>query len=295
MRSRFVALTLIWGSSFLFIKIGITALAPMQVALARMTFGALTLLAILLVRRDRLPAQPRIWGHLAVVGVLANAVPFSLFAYAERHVSSALASIGNATTPLFTLLFALLFLPSERPTWRRTVGLAVGFCGVLVVVGAWRGLAQNPDALGIAIILGAASCYGLSGVYIRRHLSSTSCSSLALSAGQIAVGAVELGLVVPFVTRAPAHVPARVVAAMFALGAFGTGAAYVLSHGLIRRAGATVASMVTYFIPVVSIALGVLVLGERLTWNEPVGAVVIVAGALFSRRQPRAAAAAIAA
>ena len=289
MRSRFVALTLIWGSSFLFIKIGVAVLAPLQVAFARMMFGSLTLLLIAFVRRERLPSQPRVWMHLAVVGLLANALPFSLIAYAERHVSSALASIGNATVPLFTLLFALSLLPSERPTWRRTVGLGVGFAGVLVVLGAWRGLGHDPDTIGVSVILVAAACYGLSGVYIRRHLSSTSCSSLALSAGQILVGTAELALVVPFATHAPAHLPLRVVAAMFALGAFGTGIAYVLSHGLIRRAGATVASMVTYFIPVVSITLGVLVRGERLAWNEPVGAVVIVAGALFSSRRPRTA------
>src|SRR6478752_7705474 len=111
MQSRFVALTLIWGASFLFIKIGVEALAPMQVAFARMFFGAITLLAISLVRRERLPHEPRVWVHLFVAATLANTLPFTLFAYAERTVSSSLASIGNATVPLFTLLFALLFLP----------------------------------------------------------------------------------------------------------------------------------------------------------------------------------------
>src|SRR5262249_38087246 len=132
MRGRFVALTLIWGASFLFIKIGVEALAPMQVAFGRMFFGAVTLLLAALARRERLPHELRLWGHLSVAALLANTVPFTLFAIAEQHISSALASIGNATVPLFTLLFALLFLPSERPTWRRTAGLAVGFVGVLV-------------------------------------------------------------------------------------------------------------------------------------------------------------------
>ena len=130
-------------------------------------------------------------------------MPFTLFAYAERHVTSALASIGNATVPLFTLLFALLFLPSERPTVRRTAGLAVGFVGVLVVLGAWHGLTAGPDTAGMLLILVAAACYGLSGVYMRRYLSSTSYSSLALSVGQIGVGAVQLALVLPFATHLP--------------------------------------------------------------------------------------------
>lgn len=286
MRSRFLALTLIWGASFLFIKIGVEALAPLQVAFGRMFFGALVLIAVAVARRERLPREPRTWGHLLVAAALANSLPFTLFAYAEQHVSSALASIGNATVPLFTLSFALFLLPDERPTLRRGLGLGIGFAGVLVVLGAWRGLMAGPDMAGMLLILVAAASYGLSGVYMRRNLSSTGYSSLALSVGQLVAGAVELGLVLPFATKMPAHVPLRVFAAIFALGAFGTGVAYVLSYGLIRLAGATVASTVTYFIPIVSIAIGVLILGEHLEWNAPVGALIIVGGALLSRSEP---------
>lgn len=283
MRARFVLLTLIWGASFLFIKIGVEALAPLQVAFGRMMFGSVALVAVAAVRREPLPRDRRIWAHLAVAAALANSLPFTLFAYAERHITSALASIGNATVPLFTLLFALLLLPSERPTLRRAVGLAIGFGGVVVVLGVWRGMSAGPDLSGMLLILVAAASYGLSGVYMRRYLSATPYSSLALSVGQLVVGSVELALVLPFATHLPQQLPWRVTAAIFALGAFGTGVAYVLSYGLIRLAGATVASTVTYFIPVVSIAIGVLGLGERLAWNAPVGAVIIVAGALWSR------------
>ena len=286
MRSRFLALTLIWGASFLFIKVGVEALAPMQVAFARMFFGALVLVALAILRKERLPREPRLWGHLFVAATLANSVPFTLFGYAEQHVSSALASIGNATVPLFTLLFALLFLPSERPTWRRSAGLAVGFLGVLVVLGTWRGLTIGADTRGMLVILVATALYGASGVYMRRFLSSTSYSSLALSVGQIGVGALQLAVLLPFFTKMPAHLPARVLGSVFLLGTFGTGIAYALMYTLIRLAGATVASTVTYFIPIVSIAIGVVGLGEHLAWNAPVGAVVIIAGALLSRTQP---------
>lgn len=289
MRSRFLLLTLIWGASFLFIKIGVEALAPLQVAFGRMMFGSLALIAVTIARRERLPRQGRIWAHLAVAAALANSLPFTLFAYAERQVSSALASIGNATVPLFTLLFALLLLPSERPTVRRAVGLAVGFAGVLVVLGVWRrGVTTGPDVAGMSLILVAAASYGLSGVYMRRYLSETEYSSLALSVGQLVVGSLELAVLLPFATTMPHHLPARVVGAIFALGTFGTGVAYVLSYGLIRLAGATVASTVTYFIPVVSILIGIVGLGEKLAWNAPLGAVIIVAGALWSRTSPRA-------
>jgi drug/metabolite transporter (DMT)-like permease len=287
MHSRFVGLTLIWGASFLFIKIGVQAVAPLQVAFGRVSFGALTLLVVSLARRERLPREPRLWGHLVVAAALANALPFTLFGYAEQHVSSALASIGNATVPLFTLLFALFFLPDERPTWQRSLGLGVGFAGVLIVLGVWRGLAQAHDLGGMLLILAAAASYGLSGVYMRRYLSSTSYSSLALSLGQLAVASLELALILPFATHLPRHVPAGAVLAIFALGAFGTGIAYVLAYGLLRIAGATVASTVTYFIPVVSIAIGVVGLGERLAWNAPLGALVIIAGAVLSRTSSR--------
>jgi len=285
MRSRFVALTLIWGASFLFIKVGVEALAPMQVAFGRMACGALTLLVMALLRRERLPREPRIWGHLTVAATLANTVPFTLFAYAERTVSSSLASIGNATVPLFTLLFALLLLPSERPTFRRGTGLTVGFFGVLVVLGAWRGVAAGPDTRGMLLILVATSSYGLSGVYMRRYLSETSYSSLALSVGQIGAGALQLAIVLPFATHLPQHLPLQVAGAVFALGAFGTGIAYVLCYDLIRLAGATITSTVTYFLPLVSIVIGVVGRGERLDWNAPVGAAIIIAGAIVSRDQ----------
>lgn len=286
MRSRFILLTLIWGASFLFIKVGVEALAPLQVAFGRLFFGALTVLTIALVRRERLPREPRILGHLFVAALLANSIPFTLFGYAERHITSALASIGNATVPLFTLFFALLLLPSERPTVRRTVGLVLGFGGVCLVLGVWRGVAASSDARGILVILVATACYGLSGVYMRRYLSGTSYSSLALTVGQIGIGALQLAVLLPL-SPMPTHLPARVVASVVTLGAFGTGIAYVLMYAIIRVAGATIASTVTYFLPIVSIAIGVLGLGERLSWNAPIGAAVIIAGALLSRSQPR--------
>jgi drug/metabolite transporter (DMT)-like permease len=289
MRSRFLALTLIWGASFLFIKVGLEALAPLQIALGRMTFGTLALLTATALRRERLPRDWRIWGHLAVAAALLNTVPFTLFAYAEQRIPSAIAAIGNATTPLFTLLVAMVALPEERPTWQRGLGLVVGFAGVLVVLGAWRGLGTGPDAVGMLLTLVASALYGMGGVYLRRFLSSSGYSSLSLSAAQLLVGTLQLAILTPLMTHAPATLPLRVLLAVLALGAFGTGIAYLLQYGLIRLAGATMASTVTYFIPVVSMVIGVVLLGERLTWNAPVGAAVIVSGALLSRVKARVA------
>jgi drug/metabolite transporter (DMT)-like permease len=287
MRIRYLLLIAIWGASFLLIKIGLEALAPLQVVLGRMAFGAAALLAVTVVRRVPLPREPRIWGHLFVVATLANTVPFALFAYAEQRIPSAVASICNATTPLFTLLIALVALPGERPTARRGIGFVLGFAGVAVVFGAWSAAGARPDPIGVLLGLGACVCYGLGAVYLRCRLSTTPYSGLALMAVQLFIGTVQLAVVTPLTTAMPAHLPVHVVLAILVLGALGTGVGYVFQYTLIRGAGPALATTVTYWIPVVSIALGVVALGEHVTWNAPVGAAIIIAGAMLTRAARR--------
>ena len=169
---QLLLLALIWGASFMFIKVEIDAgIAPVHVALLRCVFGAGALLAILAVTRDRLPRDRELWRHLVVIAVLMNAVPFFLFAYGETEVSSLLAGIVNGTTPLLTLLFSMAVLPDERPTALKVAGLVVlGFAGVLVVLAPWQGLGGGSTA-GTLACLGAAACYGLAFPYLRRHLT----------------------------------------------------------------------------------------------------------------------------
>jgi drug/metabolite transporter (DMT)-like permease len=281
-RGRFAVLTAIWGTSFLLIKVALGSFAPIQVALGRLVLGALVLLAVLAARRERLPKSPLLWGHLAVAAMLNNALPFVLFAYAEQHISSAMAAICNATTPLFTLLIAMFALAEERPTRARTIGLGLGFLGTLIVLGSW-GTASG-DFVGASLALGAAVSYGFGGVYMRRYLTGAGHSSVVLSAGQILAGALQLAVIAPFLAPLPAAVSIESALALAALGALGTGAAYVLQYSLVRDVGATATSTVTYFIPIVSILIGMLVLGEQLSWNAPVGALVIIAGALLAQR-----------
>ena len=287
MRARYLMLIAIWGASFLLIKIGLEALAPIQLVLGRMAFGTATLLAVTVVRRVLLPREPRLWGHLFVTATLSNTVPFMLFAYAEQRIPSAVASVCNATAPLFTLLIALLALPGERPTAKRGLGLVLGFVGVAVVFGVWDTAGARPDPTGVLLGLGATVCYGAGHVYLRRYLSATPYSGLALTAVQLFIGTLQLAMIAPLATSVPDHVPARVVLAVLVLGALGTGVGYVFQYALIRGPGPTVASTVTYCTPVVSISLGVIVLGEQLTWNAPLGAAIIIAGALLTRA-PRA-------
>lgn len=281
-QARLALLASIWGLSFLFIKVGDEALAPLQVALGRMLLGTFTLLLVLAARREGLPREGRIWIHLAGAAILFNVLPFSLFAYGETRTTSVLAGICNATTPLFTLPLAMLMLAEERPTRQKAAGIAIGFLGVLVVLGIWRGLG-GAALIGNLACLGAALCYGLGFPYMRRYLSGQPYSTISLATGQLICGTTILALITPFVTAAPNTVPLKVVGSIVALGALGTGIAYIVNYSLIRDAGATAASTVTYLIPLFSTAVGVAVLGEPLAWYEPVGAIVVVAGVAISQ------------
>jgi drug/metabolite transporter (DMT)-like permease len=169
-RAQFVLLAAIWGSSFACIKVLGEEWPAVHVALGRIALGALTLLVVLAVRRERLPRDGRLWLHLAVVGLLMNAAPFVLFAYGEHSVTSIVGGLWNATVPLTTLVAVLAFLPEERPDRRRLAGLALGFGGVILLLGPWRGLGGDA-LLGHLACFVAAGCYGLGATYTRRHLA----------------------------------------------------------------------------------------------------------------------------
>ncbi|GAA2672401.1 DMT family transporter [Streptomyces aculeolatus] len=285
-RVRFTALSVVWGFSFLLIKVGTDGFAPLQVTLGRMAFGSAVLVAALALRRERLPRGARTWGHIAVAAFFINALPFSLFAYAELHISSSLAGICNATSPLWAMLLALVALREDRPTRRRVAGLGLGFAGVLIVLGAWRGF-TGQDPLGTVLALAAAACYAVGWIYVRRTLAGTGHSHLSIAGTQLLLGTAQLAVATALFTSAPTALPAGPVLAVVTLGALGTGLAVLVQHGLVAEVGPTNAHTVTYVIPVIATAAGVALLGEELTWNTPVGAAVILAGAALSRSRPR--------
>lgn len=280
--ARFVLLAVAWGSTFLFIKVGDEALAPLQVSFGRLLVGTATLLAFLSARHERLPRDWRTWIQLAIAAVLLNVAPFTLFAYGERHVSSVLAGIWNATVPLFTLPVAILWIAEEHATARRLTGLAVGFAGVLVVLGVWTGVGATSIA-GNLLCLGAAASYGLGFPYARRYLARRREGPVSLATAQLMCGTVILAVITPLATSAPHGVATKHVLSILALGTLGTGLTFLLNYTLIRDVGATVTSTVAYVMPIVSTALGIVALGEPLAWYQPVGAVVIVAGALLAQ------------
>jgi drug/metabolite transporter (DMT)-like permease len=286
----FIALSAIWGASFALIKIGVDAgVPPVWVALWRCLFGALALFGICLARRIRLPRDRVTWMHAIVVATLLNAVPFTLMACGEQLVSSVQAGVFNATTPLATLLFGLVLLPTERLTGRRLVGLALGLLGVLCLLGVWQGLGDGAgggtggELTGGLACLGAAVCYGAGFSYTRRWYASRDGSAAALSALQIGCATVELMLVAPFLAGPPSWPGPGAAAALVTLGAVGTGWAYILNLGVIRVAGSSVAAMVTYATPVWSTAIGALLLAEPVGWHTLLGALLVVAGILAAR------------
>ncbi|MFH8585346.1 DMT family transporter [Streptomyces celluloflavus] len=285
-RLRFAVLCLVWGFSFLFIKVGNRGFAPLQVTLGRVGFGALVLVVMLLVTRERLPRSARVWGHLAVAALLLNVLPFSLFAYSELTIPSTLAGICNATSPLWGMLLSLVALSEDRPTRRRVAGLGVGFLGVLTVLGAWQGF-SGTDLTGTAMALGASLSYPIGWIYVRRTLAGTGQSHLSMTSAQLLLATAQLAVLTPLFSPMPTSFPVVPLLAVFALGALGTGFAFLLQYGLVAEVGPTTAQMVTYFIPVIGTAAGVTLLDEQLSWNTPVGALIVLAGAALTQSRPR--------
>ena len=283
---RFVLLAIAWGSTFLFIKIGDEAFAPLQVSLGRLIFGSATLIAILAASGEKLPAGAHLWGQLTIAAILLNVAPFTLFAYGEQHVSSVLAGIWNATVPLFTLPVAVLTLADEHATARRLAGLAIGFVGVLIVLGVWRGIGTTSLA-GNLLCLGAAASYGLGFPYARRYLAHRREGPLALATAQLICATAILAVLTPLFRSAPHGVAAKQILSILALGVIGTGLTFLLNYSLIRDVGATVTSTVAYVMPIVSTVLGVVALGEPLSWYLPLGAAIVIAGAVLAQSRDR--------
>ncbi|GAA1645301.1 DMT family transporter [Kribbella alba] len=279
-------LAAIWGCSFLFISVGVRELHPAYLALGRVVAGALVLLIILAIKRESLPREPRIWAHTFVLGAIGSALPWTLFGYGEQRVPSLLAGIWNGITPLVVLPIAVLVFRTEKFTLQRAVGLLLGFVGMMVVLGAWQ-LHGGADLTGQLLCMAAACSYGVAIPYQKRFIAGSKLSGTALSAGLLLCATVQLAVVAPIVAGHAPPLPwslsFEVVASVVALGALGSGIAFVLNLRIIRLIGASMTSMVTYVMPIFAIIVGVLVLDEHLTWYQPVGALIVLTGVAVSQ------------
>ncbi|MFV0463120.1 MAG: DMT family transporter [Nostocoides sp.] len=295
---KFVLLSLIWGSSFVLMKFGLRALAPVQIAALRIALGAGVVYLLLRLGGRHLPRGARTWWHLFVAGFFLTAFPFTCFALGETRVSSALAGIGNSITPIAMVIFTVALIPSERVTKRKLAAVALGFLGVLVITEPWSA-GERPDPIGFAIVLAGGFSYGIGWPYIRRYLGDADLGGLSQPAALLLAGTALMApvtvawwwpqrsaLTSPWSLHADVWSGTAWVAvgAIVALGAVGTGLAYVLQFDVVRDAGAVVSSTVTYLIPVVSLVLGVLLLGERLGRAQLAGFVLVLAAALIIGR-----------
>jgi drug/metabolite transporter (DMT)-like permease len=285
--ARFLALGLVWGASFLFMKVGLEGVSFGQVALARLVFGAITLGIIMIAMRTRLPREPIVWVHFAVVATTYCVVPFLLFAWAEQYVASSLASIYNAVTPITTAILATLAFRVERLARGQVLGVLVGVIGVVIVVAPWNAGALNGNLWGQLACLGAVTCYGFSFGYIRKFLSHRAIPATTLAFMNIAIAAVIMVILTPVVASGPIRFSWPVLLSLLALGALGTGLAYIWNMNVLRAWGPTAASGVTYVTPVVGVALGIILLHESLSWNEPVGAAIVILGILLTQQRIR--------
>lgn len=284
---QFVAMGLVWGASFLFMKVALDGVTFGQVAWARLVFGAITLGIIALAMRARLPREPIVYAHFAVVAVTYCVIPFLLFAWAEQYVSSSLASIYNAVTPITTAILATAAFRVEKLNRDQVLGVLVGVLGVIVVVGPWAVDALAGSLWGQLACLGAVTCYGFSFGYIRRFISPREVSATASALLNIGIAALIMLLLTPIIAWHPVTFSWPVLLSLLALGALGTGVVYIWNMNVLRAWGPTLTSGVTYVTPVVGVALGILVLGEHLSWNEPVGAVIVIGGILLTQQRVR--------
>lgn len=250
----------------------------------RCALGALTLYAFARFRKITLPREKKALFHIWVVSLLLNVFPGIFFAVAETKVTSILAGIINAVTPLMTLIAILGVNKTERANRAQVTGLFTGFAGVLVVLGAWNGLGTNPW-WAVLILFVAVALYGISYPYTRRFVMPLGIKPEAIVATQLLLATTTIlplylatGLTQGEVTVGP-------LLSMAALGIFGSGFAYLWNFRVMEIAGSAISSSVTYLTPVVAVVAGIIFLGESISWHEPVGALIVLLGAAIAQER----------
>jgi len=272
---RLLLLAFIWGWSFLLIKVIVESVPPTFLAWGRIVLGLAVILAFLRLGRERFP-QRRTWGHLLVLGVAMSVMPFTVIAWGEEHITSALTAVLNACTPLFTAAFASWLL-RERLRVPQVAGLAIAFGGVAVLAGLGGGDLASSSLMGsLAVVLGASG-YGFGFAYAHRFVRQL--TPMQLSAGQLAAACV---LLLPVAGANVAAGSVRLhwlgLLCLFLLGTVGTGYGYLLNYRTLQESGATTASLVTYLVPVVGVSAGVLVLDEPFSYRLLLGGLIVVLG-----------------
>ena len=282
--AAFIGLSLAWGSSFFWIKIGLQELGPITLVALRLLFGILGLLVVVAYNRPKFPDTHRLWGALAILGIIQTALPFLLITWGQQFIDSAEAAILNSTVPLFTMLLAHWYLQDDRLTIQRVVGLLIGFIGVVVLLVRDLDGGTQSSLLGQAAVLLAAICYAFSSVFTRRNTKGV--SPIVQAFVPLLVADALMWALVPLL-ESPLVLPSLPITwvAILWLGLIGSCIAYLLYFYLIHAIGPTRATMVTYTFPVVGVALGVIFLNETLDINLLLGAALVVSSIMIVNRK----------
>lgn len=272
----FILLGVIWSTSFLWIKIGVQDVGPMSLVAFRMLFGALTAAGIAYYQRIPMTRSPKTWGIFSILGPASLAIPIFLISWGEQTIDSAVASILNATVPLFTLLIAHFWIHDDKITFQKTLGLLVGFAGILVLMSEDLLASQHSSVIGQFAVILAALFYAGSAVAIRKYTQDV--DNTMRGVGLLITAAVFMWLIGPVAER-PFEIPSLPITWVAALwlGVLGSGLAMIMLYYLIHEIGPTRATLVTYLFPVGGVILGVIFLNEHLSWQLLAGTILIIA------------------
>jgi drug/metabolite transporter (DMT)-like permease len=280
---RIGVLAMLWGSTFLWIKLALLALSPVQVTLTRCLLGAGTLLLLCLAARQRLPRGRTVWGHIFVAAFWCNALPFAMFSIGEQTVDSGVAGVLNATTPLWSFLVGITVGTERGVHPARLAGLLLGFGGVTLIFAPWQGTGEVGWAA-LAIVAAAAS-YAIGFAYMGRHLVGKGHATLSLSAAQLVAASALTAMSLPMGGLAQVRVHWAGLVAVVILGIFATGITFHLTYRIIADEGATNAATVGYLLPVVSVGLGAIALDEPFSIRIATGMVIVLVGIGMTRRR----------
>ena len=281
----FILLGAIWSSSFMWIKIAVQEVGPITLVAYRALFGLSFGIVVILIQRVKLPRTFRDWLPLFVVGITNIAIPFFLISWGELHIDSAVASILDATVPLFTILIAHFMLQDDKITLPKVLGLVVGFTGIIILMSKDVG-ASASSLLGQVAVIVASIFYAISAIYIRKTTVDT--PAILRSAGPL-VSASAVMWLGAFVFESPVQVPQLGITwvALLFLGMLGSGLAFLMSFYLVHEIGPTRTTMVTYLFPLGGVLLGVTFLHEQITWQVLAGAVVIISSLAIANWEPK--------
>ena len=277
-------LALLWGPSFLFIKVALREIGPFNLVLFRIAGAAAVLLLFVKIRKLKMPSSWGEWRHFFILGFFAHALPFALFNWSELHIDSALAAILNGTTPLFTILIASVFIANERLSFEKVAGVIVGFVGLVILIMPNLTSGAQSSFWGCMAGLGAALSYAVAMIYAKLKLKGA--SSIVAPAAQLSTAAL-LTLPVAFFFEGPVNpmtLSPTTLGAVASLALLGTAFAFMLYYAILEKSGPTSLSLVTYIVPVFGVVLGVVILDEKIGWHTWVSCALIFSGIIIVNR-----------